>query len=62
MASASVTSVCNDTTEAIVLNAEMSLYLKPIAKVHMSVQLPQLKSGGKAISNWEVSHVFVEPF
>ena len=49
-----ITSLCNDTGEAVSLNAEASLYLKPIAKVHVSVQLPQMKSGGKAISNWEV--------
>lgn len=55
MATNPITSLCNDTGEAVSFNAEICLYLKPIAKVHISVQLPQLKSGGKAISNWEVS-------
>jgi len=30
------------------------LYLKPIAKINVSVQLPQLKKAGAKISNWEV--------
>jgi len=55
MATAPITSLCNDTAEAVSLNAEMSLFLKPISKLHISVQLPQMKSTGKAISNWEVS-------
>lgn len=59
MASNPVTSLCNDTAEAVSLSSEISLFLKPIAKVHISVQLPQMKSGGKSISNWEVGcHAF----
>jgi len=30
------------------------LFLKPIAKINVSVQLPQLKKAGAKISNWEV--------
>lgn len=30
------------------------MYLKPIAKMTVSVTLPQLKLPGKSISNWEV--------
>jgi GTP cyclohydrolase FolE2 len=30
------------------------LYLKPIARLNVSVQLPQLKKSGAKISNWEV--------
>ena len=48
------TSVCNDTTDAVELFAPYGLYLKPIAKLNVSVQLPQLKTPGKTISNWEV--------
>ena len=47
-------SVCNDTSDAVELFTPQALYLKPIAKIHISVQLPQLKSPGKSISNWEV--------
>lgn len=46
--------VCNDTSEAIDLFEPQGLYLKPIAKINISVQLPQMKSPGKSISNWEV--------
>ena len=46
--------VCSDTTEAIDLFRPQGLYFKPIAKINISVQLPQMKSPGKSISNWEV--------
>lgn len=46
--------LCSDITEAVVMYAPQKLYLKPIAKVNISVQLPQIKSPGKSISNWEV--------
>lgn len=45
--------VCTDTSDLIDL-FEPHLYLKPIARMHVSVQLPQLKTPGKSISNWEV--------
>jgi arginine/serine-rich splicing factor 17 len=45
---------CEDITEATDLFEPQGLYLKPIAKVNISVQLPQIKAPGKSISNWEV--------
>ncbi|XP_071950286.1 A-kinase anchor protein 17A-like [Antedon mediterranea] len=48
------TTLCNDTSEAIELFEPQKLYLKPIAKMSISVTLPQLKTPGKSISNWEV--------
>ena len=46
--------ICNDTSEAVDLFEPQGLYLKPIAKLNISVQLPQMKTPGKSISNWEV--------
>ncbi|XP_051564362.1 A-kinase anchor protein 17A [Myxocyprinus asiaticus] len=47
-------SIVNDTAEALDLCPEYHLYLKPIAKMTISVALPHLKLPGKSISNWEV--------
>ena len=47
-------SVCTDPTDAKELFEPQGLYLKPVAKLNVSVQLPQLKEPGKSISNWEV--------
>ncbi len=47
-------SACNDTSDTVDLFEPQGLSLKPIAKVNVSVQLPQLKTPGKTISNWEV--------
>uniref|UniRef100_A0AAY4DV50 A-kinase anchor protein 17A n=1 Tax=Denticeps clupeoides TaxID=299321 RepID=A0AAY4DV50_9TELE len=49
-----MTTIVHDTTEAVKLCPEYNLYLKPIAKMTISVALPQLKMPGKSISNWEV--------
>uniref|UniRef100_A0A3B5AEX6 A-kinase anchoring protein 17A n=1 Tax=Stegastes partitus TaxID=144197 RepID=A0A3B5AEX6_9TELE len=49
-----MTTIVHDTTEAVCLSTDYSLYLKPIAKMTVSVALPQLKLPGKSISNWEV--------
>ncbi|XP_067841827.1 A-kinase anchor protein 17A-like [Heptranchias perlo] len=46
--------IVHDTSEAVELFAPQGLYLKPIAKLTISVSLPQLKQPGKSISNWEV--------
>jgi len=46
--------ICNDTSDAIEFFPPQSLYLKPIARLNISVQLPQMKLPGKTISNWEV--------
>ncbi|XP_041128363.1 A-kinase anchor protein 17A-like [Polyodon spathula] len=48
------TIIVHDTTEAVKLCPSQGLYLKPIAKMTVSVALPQLKLPGKSISNWEV--------
>lgn len=52
--STTMTTIVNDTSEAICLSSEYKVYLKPIAKMTVSVALPQLKLPGKSISNWEV--------
>uniref|UniRef100_UPI0037E72EA1 A-kinase anchor protein 17A n=1 Tax=Semicossyphus pulcher TaxID=241346 RepID=UPI0037E72EA1 len=52
--SATMTTIVHDTAEAVCLSSEYNLYLKPIAKMTISVALPQLKLPGKSISNWEV--------
>ncbi|XP_057191598.1 A-kinase anchor protein 17A [Triplophysa rosa] len=49
-----MTSVVSDTAEAVELCPAYNLYLKPIAKMTLSVALPHLKMPGKSISNWEV--------
>lgn len=49
-----MTTIVNDTSEAICLSSEYKVYLKPIAKMTVSVALPHLKLPGKSISNWEV--------
>lgn len=51
---ASSISTCNDLTDVVELFEHQGLYLKPIARVNICVQLPQLKEPGKSISNWEV--------
>ncbi|KAL8564900.1 hypothetical protein ACOMHN_003746 [Nucella lapillus] len=45
---------CSDSSEAVELFKPQGLYLKPVAKLNISAQLPQLKTPGKTISNWEV--------
>ena len=50
----SAAQICNNASEAIELYEERGLYLKPIAKLNVSVTLPQLKTPGKSLSNWEV--------
>lgn len=45
---------CNNTKDASLLYRPLNLYLKPLAALHISVQLPQLKALGKAISNAEI--------
>ncbi|ELU01381.1 hypothetical protein CAPTEDRAFT_44731, partial [Capitella teleta] len=47
--------VCSDISDAVDLLKSRSLLLKPIARLNVSVQLPQLKgNGSKTISNWEL--------
>ncbi|KAM9487090.1 A-kinase anchor protein 17A isoform 1-T2 [Clarias gariepinus] len=49
-----MTTIVHDASESVPLCREYNLYLKPIAKMTISVSLPQLKMPGKSISNWEV--------
>lgn len=46
--------LCSDPSEAVEFFGQKELFLKPIAKINISVTLPQLKTTSKAISNWEV--------
>lgn len=46
--------VCNDISDVTELSEYHRLYLKPIAKLNISVELPVLNTPGKSISNWEV--------
>ena len=46
--------LCNDTSDAVKLSSRYNLYLKPFAKLYITVQLPVLNTPGKSISNWEV--------
>lgn len=46
--------VCRDTSDAVALYLPQRLYLKPFAKLNISVQLPPHKVHGKSISNWEL--------
>ncbi|CAH1777411.1 unnamed protein product [Owenia fusiformis] len=48
------TSICNDTSECVELFEPHGLFLKPLARLNVSVQLPSIKNPGKSISNWEV--------
>ena len=54
MLSAAGASVCTDSSDAVELFKPLGLYLKPIARLNVCVQLPLLKEAGKSISNWEV--------
>ncbi|XP_053483804.1 A-kinase anchor protein 17A [Ictalurus furcatus] len=49
-----MTTIVHDASESVLLCRDYNLYLKPIAKMTISVSLPQLKMPGKSISNWEV--------
>merc|ERR1712113_1170877 len=44
---------CNDLSDCVELSSTSGLYLKPTARLSITVTLPQLKSG-QSISNWEV--------
>lgn len=45
---------CSDVSDATLLSSSYALYLKPVARLNVSVQLPALKSAGKSFSNTEV--------
>lgn len=46
--------VCRDTSDTVALYLPQRLYLKPFAKLSISVQLPPHKVHGKSLSNWEL--------
>ena len=50
----SVIARTTDIKDTLDLFRAAGLYLKPIARLNVSVQLPQLKKSGAKISNWEV--------
>eukprot|EP00095_Tigriopus_kingsejongensis_P001020 maker-scaffold2058_size21661-snap-gene-0.8 protein:Tk01020 transcript:maker-scaffold2058_size21661-snap-gene-0.8-mRNA-1 annotation:"hypothetical protein HELRODRAFT_62550" len=50
----SVIQSCSDLKDTLDLFRPQGLYLKPISRLNISVQLPQLKKSGAKISNWEV--------
>ncbi|XP_026677091.1 A-kinase anchor protein 17A-like [Diaphorina citri] len=49
-----VFSYCTDTSDAKILSAAYQLFLKPVARLNISVQIPELKITGKSLSNYEV--------
>lgn len=50
----SVIQACFDVSDTLDLLRSQGLHLKPISRLNISVQLPQLKKSGAKISNWEV--------
>eukprot|EP00096_Caligus_rogercresseyi_P008316 TRINITY_DN2694_c0_g2_i1.p1 TRINITY_DN2694_c0_g2~~TRINITY_DN2694_c0_g2_i1.p1 ORF type:complete len:425 (+),score=121.92 TRINITY_DN2694_c0_g2_i1:52-1326(+) len=50
----SVIQSCHDKKDILDFFKPGGLYLKPISRLNVSVQLPQLKKSGSKISNWEV--------
>lgn len=50
----STVSQVSDLSDLDELFEPQGLYLKPIARLNISVQLPTVKTPGKSISNWEV--------
>ncbi|RZC33977.1 A-kinase anchor protein 17A [Asbolus verrucosus] len=45
---------CRNTSDAIPLYLPQQLYLKPAAKLNISIQLPNVKKLEKSISHWEI--------
>ncbi|KMQ96883.1 splicing arginine serine-rich 17a [Lasius niger] len=45
---------CRDLSDIVPLHPPCLLYLKPLAKVYVSIKLPELKTPGKTISTWDV--------
>lgn len=48
------TTLCTDTSEAVELFKAQGLYLKPIAKLTVCVQLPKLKEMGTFLFHWTI--------
>lgn len=56
--------ICSNTSELIPLYFQQNLFLKPIARVSISLVLPNSKKIGKSISYWEIMdklHELVRP-
>ena len=49
---------CRDLSDIVPLYTARSLYLKPVAKINVSVNLPQLKTPGKNFS-WNRSFITI---
>jgi len=47
-------SIVTDFSDVVQITPSMELYLKPIAKIHITVSLPKLKVAGQTISNWDL--------
>ncbi|CAG9818384.1 unnamed protein product [Phaedon cochleariae] len=45
---------CSNTSDLVPLYLPQQLYLKPIARLNMSLQLPNVKKLGKSVSHWEI--------
>ncbi|KAG1670605.1 A-kinase anchor protein 17A [Nymphon striatum] len=57
--------ICNDPSDVTPLYGPLGLHLKPVAKINITVQLPQMRSAGKSISNGEVTNKIkniIKPF
>lgn len=50
---------CSDMSDLTELSIQQQLYLKPEAKLSITVALPTVRLPGKTISNWEVRRKFV---
>lgn len=46
--------VCHNTSDLIPFYLPQQLYLKPIARINISLQLPNVKKLGKSVSHWEI--------
>ena len=50
---------CTDTSDCVELSYASGLFLKPIARISITVTLPHLKAG-QAISNKEVRNIVIK--
>ncbi|XP_057658883.1 A-kinase anchor protein 17A isoform X1 [Diorhabda carinulata] len=46
--------ICHNTTDLTPLYLPQQLYLKPIARINISLQLPNIKKIGKSVSHWDI--------
>ncbi|KAJ8912284.1 hypothetical protein NQ315_017317 [Exocentrus adspersus] len=45
---------CSNTSDIVPLYLPQQLYLKPVARLNISLQLPNVKKMGKSVSHWEI--------